>query len=85
MRFLHLLNELKLHPPQIARAIKFLSRAKLIVLQPADTATGVLTDAMLSFMPNTSLAINLQSAERTQFMEQIKPGSTLPRGKIKRG
>ena len=41
VRFFHLQTELELHPPQIARALKFLTRAKLIVLRPADTATGL--------------------------------------------
>jgi predicted ArsR family transcriptional regulator len=50
MRFGHLQNELKLHPPQVARALKFLSRAKLVAYRLADTAAGrplfvyVLTD-----------------------------------------
>lgn len=41
MRFGHLQNELKLHPPQVTRALKFLCRAKLIAPKIADTATGL--------------------------------------------
>lgn len=41
MRFVLLQDELKLHPPQVARALKFLCRAKLIAPKLADTATGI--------------------------------------------
>lgn len=41
MRFGALQRELELHPPQVARALGFLTRSKLIELTAADTATGI--------------------------------------------
>ncbi|MEQ1919748.1 MAG: hypothetical protein ABL955_11165 [Elusimicrobiota bacterium] len=67
VRFFHLKDELELHPPQISRALKFLVRKKLIVLRPADTATGIfipvytLTDrgtAIKEVLSTFTLAVN---------------------------
>ena len=75
VRFFHLQDELELHPPQIARALRFLSRTKLIVLKPADTATGiaatvyVLTDrgqAMKEALFAFTVAVNRRRARLGQ-------------------
>ena len=55
MRFGRLQDELKLHPPQVTRALKFLCETKLVASELADTATGlplfvyVLTDRGAAF------------------------------------
>ncbi|MBI2387375.1 MAG: hypothetical protein HYV14_15405 [Elusimicrobia bacterium] len=41
MRFGALQKELELHPPQIARALRFLTKSKMVELTAADTATGI--------------------------------------------
>ena len=41
MRFGRLQDELKLHPPQVTRALKFLCETKLVASELADTATGL--------------------------------------------
>lgn len=41
MRFGRLQDELELHPPQVARALKFLCETKLVATELADTATGL--------------------------------------------
>lgn len=41
MRFGALQKELELHPPQVARALRFLTKSKMIELTAADTATGI--------------------------------------------